>query len=58
MLIDDEQPPRIAPAGFGVCVFLVDLVTAGMQIVDVGRDLHVLGIDPWTLADAVAGVDR
>ena len=28
-----------------------------MQIVDVRRDLHTLGIDPWTLADAITRVD-
>ena len=37
---------------------LVDLVRLGVELVDARRDLHALGVRPWTRADAVAGVHR
>src|ERR1700752_1446934 len=49
---------RRAVALFGELCLPGEIVLVGMQVVDVLRDANALDVDPGTVADTVAGVDR
>ena len=45
-------------AGFTDRVFLAELVVFAVQVIDVGRNLHAVGVVPGPVADSVSCVDR